>query len=485
MHSLSAIFRNRVAERPLPPAVTVAPDAACADAVRRMREARASAAIVVAPDGSPVGIVTEQDIVRRAAFAVPPDAPVATIMSAPVETIRSDATLYEAIARMRRLELRHMPVVQHGKVIGLLPLDQAYGTSIGRMLDLIDRLSHDSSVDGLRHVKAAQVGLAEALFAENVPAPEIQALLSDINGDIYRRILRLTAAELAAAGRGPAPVDYSVLIMGSGGRGESFLFPDQDNGFILDDYPDAEHDRIDGWFIALAERMTSLLDAVGIPLCKGYVMAVNPLWRKTRPQWRAQMQAWMRQRYGASARFADIFFDFRSVYGNPGFADELRAHVTPLVAGHRAFLRDMYDLQAEHDVALGWLGRFRTETRAGPDRGRLNLKYGGTLPLVEGVRLLALAEAIPATSTVERLRGLAAKGALPADRLGDLLAAFDILTAVLLRQQMLDFRAGRPVGNYVQLAALPARERRLLREAMRAIRAFRLELRGRMTEGVL
>ena len=31
--------------------------------------------------------------------------------------------------------------------------------------------------------------------------------------------------------------------MGSGGRGESYLFPDQDNGFILADYPDAEHTR--------------------------------------------------------------------------------------------------------------------------------------------------------------------------------------------------------------------------------------------------
>ncbi|MSO89125.1 MAG: hypothetical protein EXQ89_04035 [Rhodospirillaceae bacterium] len=47
-------------------------------------------------------------------------------------------------------------------------------------------------------------------------------------------------------GRSPPPVALSLIVMGSGGRGESFLFPDQDNGIIIADYPDDAHDRIDG-----------------------------------------------------------------------------------------------------------------------------------------------------------------------------------------------------------------------------------------------
>jgi hypothetical protein len=57
--------------------------------------------------------------------------------------------------------------------------------------------------------------------------------------------------------------------MGSGGRGESLLFPDQDHGFVLADYPDEQHGEIDPWFIELAERFTATLDRLHFPLCDG------------------------------------------------------------------------------------------------------------------------------------------------------------------------------------------------------------------------
>ncbi len=66
--------------------------------------------------------------------------------------------------------------------------------------------------------------------------------------------------------------------------------PYQDNGFVLDDYDDLEHEHIDAYFVALAEHMTTLVDQVGITFCKGHVMATNPLWRKTLRQWREQLR---------------------------------------------------------------------------------------------------------------------------------------------------------------------------------------------------
>ena len=65
---------------------------------------------------------------------------------------------------------------------------------------------------------------------------------------------------------GAPPVPFCVIVMGSGGRGESYLYPDQDNGFILDDYPDDQHTELDAFFIKLAERMTRDLDMVGTPV---------------------------------------------------------------------------------------------------------------------------------------------------------------------------------------------------------------------------
>ena len=154
------------------------------------------------------------------------------------------------------------------------------------------------------------------------------------------------------------------------------------------------------------------LNEVGIPYCNGYCMAVNPLWRKTLPQWIAQIGQWTRKGSIVAVRLADIFFDFQPVWGEDELARELRRAVTGLVRDNRSFLRQMYQDKLEHNVALGLFGGFVTERDKRDYRGQVNLKYTGTLPLVSGIRLLALREGVEETSTLQRIRALAEQGVL-------------------------------------------------------------------------
>ena len=55
--------------------------------------------------------------------------------------------------------------------------------------------------------------------------------------------------------------------------------------------------------------MTRDLDKVGIPLCKGNVMATNPVWRKSATQWRDQISQWCRRQSFVALRFSDILVD--------------------------------------------------------------------------------------------------------------------------------------------------------------------------------
>ena len=74
---------------------------------------------------APSATVTERDITRRAAFGLDGDT-AADVMTAPVFTIGAEEYLYYAIARMRRLGLRHMPVVdEQGRLQGILNLPGA------------------------------------------------------------------------------------------------------------------------------------------------------------------------------------------------------------------------------------------------------------------------------------------------------------------------------------------------------------------------
>ncbi len=485
-HSQTAVFRHLVRDHMVAPPVVVPLGATAAETVARMAATAASAAVVVDAEGAIHGILTEQDVVRRIACRRIGDQPVDGLMTRPVLTIRADDQLYQAIGFMRRKRLRHMPVVDDGgRLVGMLFLHDALAVATGHLVEQIDRLTHEDSLEGLAQVKAAQVRLVRALFDDAVPAPEIQALVSDINNDIYRRVMRLVVAGMEADGWGRPPVPFATIVMGSGGRRESFLFPDQDNGFVLADYPDEAHAAIDPWFIECAERMTRALDGLGFPLCKGGVMATNPLWRKTLPQWKAQVTGWMRKKHEAMLLFCDIFFDFLPVWGEAALARELRAFVTETVPRHPLFLREMFGIQADHRAALGLFNRFVTERQDPAHKGQINLKLMGTLPLAEGVRLLALRHGVAATGTLARLEGLSSIGQVSAREADELRAAFALVTFLQLRRQLADYEAGRPVGNFVDPRELSSRERELLRDAFKAINEFRARLKSELTGALL
>jgi CBS domain-containing protein len=460
--------------RPADEVPTARPGESCVAVLPRLSDGCASCVVIVDAAGRPVGIVTEQDVARRIALRAGSETHVEAVMTTPVQTISRREYLYCAISRMRRNQLRHMPVVdRHGRLAGILNLHEALAAMTPGMMRQIDQLSREDTVAGMREVKAAQVELAEELFAEGIGAPEIQQLLSRINNDMYRRIGEAVLRQMLAEGWGEPPVAAATIVMGSGGRCETYLFPDQDNGFILADYPDRDHGAIDAFFIELAERMCRDLNQIGIPYCNGYCMAVNPLWRKTLPQWIAQLSAWTRKGGIVAVRLADIFFDFQPVWGDPELARQLRSRVTELVRHNRSFLRQVYDDYVQHGASLGMFGGFVLE-RSNPDhRGQVNLKYTGVLPLVGAVRLLALREGLEETGTLARIQVLADAGVLSPRERDELSRAFATVTDVLLRRQLADFRAGKRVGYYVDPRAIGRRRRGELLGALRTINGLR------------
>lgn len=141
-----------------PPPPVAKAECDCAGLVSAMNEKAASCVVIESPGGAPIGIITERDIVRRAAFRAEPDAPAGDIMSAPLRVVSEDDLLYRAIGAMRRFGLRHMPVVDaSGRLCGILNLRDALSDAAAPTVALIDRLTHDATVGGLAAVKGKSV----------------------------------------------------------------------------------------------------------------------------------------------------------------------------------------------------------------------------------------------------------------------------------------------------------------------------------------
>jgi signal-transduction protein with cAMP-binding, CBS, and nucleotidyltransferase domain len=453
----------------LPPCF--APETALRDVLAAMVAAKVSAVLAVDGDGRPIGILTEQDVTRRVAHRLPPEAPLSAAMTAPVIAIAAEEGLWRAVALLRAHGLRHLPVVDTaGRAIGMLHRADALTAASGRLLENLDALAGDDAA-----VKRAQAGLATALLGEGLRATEVVTLVSGINADLHRRILtRVLAAEAS-----PPPVPFALLLMGSIGRGESLLRPDQDNGFILDDYADADHGDVDEWFRGFAERFCLALDAAGFPLCKGGVMAMNPVWRKTRAQWHDQLRGWARRRSGAALLFADIFLDMRAGWGEAAWADALRDQAIAALHGEPAWAAMLADQSARLGVGLTFWGRF-SDDEPGPGT-RTDLKLHGLMPLVAAARLAALRHGIGGPGTPARIAGLAARGVIGAAEAEALQAAFAALLDAVLRQQLADAAAGRAPGNLVDTAAMPRASRDALKHALRAVRRFAKHARAEVT----
>jgi signal-transduction protein with cAMP-binding, CBS, and nucleotidyltransferase domain len=198
----------------------IAESASCGEAVARLREGPGTCVVVTDGAGRPIGILTEQDVVRRVAFEAKPAHPVKEVMTAPVKTIGADEFLFHAIAAMRRMDIRHLPVVDDaGALVGVLRLKDALFETDPRLMEEIDALAGDGGLAGLGAVKAGLGGIAGRLLDDGIPVPEIQALLTEVNNDVYSRVTDLVLDDMAARGHGAPPVEFSVIIMGSGGRG--------------------------------------------------------------------------------------------------------------------------------------------------------------------------------------------------------------------------------------------------------------------------
>jgi serine phosphatase RsbU (regulator of sigma subunit) len=105
-----------------PDPTTVDPDCPLDVVLGLMNLQRIGAVIVVTPDRSPVGIFTERDLLLRVAVAPAgwQSRPVSEWMTRNPHTIGPTLDWFDAVAALDTLKVRHLPVVEDGKVVGVI-----------------------------------------------------------------------------------------------------------------------------------------------------------------------------------------------------------------------------------------------------------------------------------------------------------------------------------------------------------------------------
>ena len=375
--------------------------------------------------------------------------------SRPLETVPADAFLYRAIGRMARRGYRHLAAADAtGNIVGAVTTRNLLGQRAQDAISLGDAIEEAQTPDALGQVWARLALVAKALVGEEVDARDVAAVASHELCALTRRAAQIAERDMAVDGFGPPPVAYALMVLGSGGRGESLLAMDQDNAIVYaSGEPDGPEDR---WMAELGRRVGDHLNLAGVPYCQGGVMARNPEWHLSQAGWRDRIGTWLTRSRPQDVLNSDIFFDAVVVHGEPAMGEALHRDALAAAGKARNFLRLMAMNAADVAVPLGWFGRFRLS------EGRMDLKKGGIMPIFSAARVLALTHGLEARSTPERLEGARGVKDVPEAVIDNLIEAHRILLGAILRQQLADIELGLALSNRVAPGDLPAAARERL-----------------------
>ena len=461
-------FRHRVGDIMSAPPAVVEPEMRLGDALRHLTERKISSVFVSAGAGAGIGILTERDIARAidSLGAGALDETVDRFAARPLVTVPASEFLYRANALMTVGGFRHLGVVSDdGGLVGAVSARDLLKQRAGDAVFLAREIDHAEAAADLGKVWANLTRVAGGLAAEEVDARLIASVVSRELRALTRRACALAARSMEAEGRGPPPVPFAVLVLGSGGRGESLLAMDQDNAVVYaSGASDGPEDR---WFAELGRRLADILDGAGVSYCRGGVMARNPEWRMDLDRWRAKVAGWIGRSQPEDVLNCDIFFDGVPVYGDAELGEELRSEALDMAAKARAFQVALRANAVDFTSPLGMFGRLRLK------KGRLDAKRHGIMPIFSAARILAIRHGIRDRSTPARLEAAGAMAEDGRDAVGNLVEAHRILLDEILAQQLRDIGRGIPHGNSVAPKEMSAPRQRQFRWALEQVHHVR------------
>ena len=453
------------------PALTCSPQASVRTVARQLTEHNVSFLVVVNSENEPVGIMTGNDLVAKVLAPENVDAEllkVKDIMRVKPRTMAPETYMYEAMAYMTRHALNYLPIVDRQQLVGVITPGDLLRYRSQKALLLLGNIKEEATLEGLASIHKEMVRVARALLSETRSTPEVMEILSHIHHAIIRRTFQLCLDEMAAAGKTPPDIRYCFLIMGSAGRKEMLLHPDQDNGFIFEDFADARQTEVDAFFIPFSEILNRALAEVGYPICDGGVMVRNQEWRGRLSDWQTRISSWLLDPEPMHVRNSSIFFDFMPLFGDLELAHDLRDIVAKGIEVHQGFLYHMMTLDLRYKVPLGLLGRFQLE-KDGDNTGLLSVKYGGCVYIVDCVRMFALEKGIQAISTMDRLQALVEENVFAVETAEHIRAAFEALIFLRLRHEISLIEAGQTPSHFLDPHLLSKTEQDLLKESFQAV----------------
>lgn len=441
------VFMIRVQDVMTEKVVTVSSQTTIMDAAQQMNKNKTSSVLVMEEDQL-LGIITERDIVSRVvARGVPLTDFAKTIMTATPYTISRTAYYYDAIATILHHKIKHLPVVENGKVMGIVTLSDLLRKRNKNVMKTIKQIE-DADEGNLANVKKAIYSIFDTLLREKIPIFKTLDIVTNLYDRLVARIVHLSVEKLEGQGYFQ-PGEFAFYQMGSSGRGEQFMLTDQDHFLVY-------QTDIDDYYQKLGEEITRLMETAGYARCKGLMMCSEKQWRGRVIDWEDRLRTWSLQSTSDNLLLAQNFFSYRFITGSEDVNEQFEKMVLNLLDRSKIFLYRLAQIEREQPIPT--LDQpIRSLFRL--DKKHIDMKKSILFPYQHSLQILSLLHGIPSGTPLEKIEGLEQKGVISKDFSQDLREAVSHLLNLYVKERWKQSKKGEEQNSIIHFTRLTSREK--------------------------
>ncbi len=389
--------------------------------------------------------------------------PVYEVMQAPLSRLSGGASVSEAVGLLSHenagVVLLDEPIEGGWRAFALTDF---YSTQLMPISVFPHDYKNCQRLESLSRLHERHQTLLQYGFESGSDAAMVTRHVSWESDLVVNAIFRFAFKEL-----GEPPVPFAFVALGSQGRGEQTFRTDQDNAIIFGDGPKEVRKSVEEYFLRLGNYVCHALDQVGYPFCRGNVMARNPRWVMPLSDWVKTFAGWIRLAEPQALLEFNMFFDFRTVYGEDSLVAALRRDVAITMHETPTFFMHLAENALRYKPPMSLFGNLIVGENA-ENPSALNIK-DAMLPITNFARLYSLKGKIPETNTLKRLSALHAAGVLTKSTHEELQESYTKLLELRLKHQVSALRRGLVPNNSIDPRDLSSFDKVVLKQAFTAI----------------
>ena len=385
------------------------------------------------------------------------DTKVFNVMRSPVNYIRENLPLFEALLLMENEDLEYLAVRNDElQVTGYIGKKELLEAQQNHSLILIRKIEKAETIGQLQSLYDKLPGIISLLLGNDSNYRNIAQVSTAVSDAVTRRLIELTIERTGAP-----PAGFAFVSLGSEGREEQTLKTDQDNALI---YEGEKTNEADEYFHELSESINKGLNDIGYDYCRGKIMAGNPRWCQPVSVWKEYFSEWVENSDPESILDTSVFFDLRYVYGDRSLVDELKKEITTITDSRAVFYTHLAQSVLRH----------KTVTYS-EKQETLDLKRA-IMPIVGFARVYALKNNVHETNTIYRLKGIIGLEKISKSFVEEIIEAYQYLMFLRFRLQTQKILSNEKPDNLLRPDELSNIEKAALKTVLSGITSIHTQL---------